>query len=179
MDQELALRQSQSLTLQARSDLTSTGKCSLDLAGHPLTNEDFTQLVDTLKILFPDRDSQSGLSEADANRAALLFAKLLERGWSQERFELTIDGFQCHKFFGKQWSLGDFFEYAPENDLHNHAWVDSEREKNPEAMRRMEGFRLNGEGPSMWRYVSNVQLPPEYVKVYPPSEKNWKPGRQR
>lgn len=180
MDQELALRQSQSLTSQAHSGLTNTGKCSIDLAGHPLTNEDFIQLVDTLKILFPDHNSQSGLSGADEARVTLLFADLLNEGWSGERFELTINRFRRHKFFGK-WMPSDFYECSPENDLHDYNWAFNEiqthqGEKN---MDDMEGFRLSGVGPSLWRYKSNVILPPEFVKIHPPSGKNWHKGKQR
>ena len=154
-----------SLGAPERAKQLSEGVHSQDIGGAPLSATERAALSHELLSLFGD----SFVSENGdlSSKAKTLWDTLVKDGWSKERFYPALEGFRRREFSGNIWMPSDFHACSPKPDLHNHAWVDGEREKNPEAMKLMEGFRFNNEGPSMWRYASSIQLPPEYVRVYP------------
>ena len=182
MDQELALRANKSAL--ATYTGFSTAKSSIDLAGHrvaiyPLSNggytgEDFNYLKSIFSVLL------GGLSEPDMGKVLALAKILVDDGWSTERLTLTKARFmRTFEAYGSTWTPAKFLECSPEADLHDHKWAEKENNDHPGEGRwkMMEGFRFKST--TLWRYKSDIPLPPEFEKVYPPSNKNWKNGKQR
>jgi hypothetical protein len=176
--QALAQRQRQEpknlreLMLPQPSDLTKAdeGVCSLDLIGTPLTNEDFVHLVEAIKVVQFDPSSPSGLSEQSQALVTVLFADLIADKWSRERFEATMRKFRKTMFFGRTWSLGQFYKCSPENDLRPHSWVELECHLHGnKASSMMEGFAVpqaDGSLVTMYRYKGTGPVLP-FKRVHP------------
>ena len=134
------------------------GVSSIDLAGTRLTNVDQAALKGTLTIIVGERNAKT------AARATVLWQHIQDKGWSSERLDATLYAFQERKFYGLNWSLGDFFECSPENDLHDMEWLlslsdaDKARCEIWETPEKRCLYRFQGVG---------VDLPKEFVKVYP------------
>ena len=145
-------------TISARLSPWDDGISSIDLSGTRLKNSDLAALKGTLTVIMGEWDAKT------AARAAVLWRHVNDKGWSSERLGATLYAFQERKFYGANWSLGDFFECSPENDLHDNEWYldlsESDRER-CEIFRAPDNkclYRFRGEG---------VALPKDFVKVWP------------
>jgi hypothetical protein len=146
------------LGADSRIQAQAEGCSSIDLCGRKLTAQDQELFKGSLTVTL------GGLSREDAAKAMILWQHIMDKGWSRERMEIALYRFAESKLYGRGWSLGDFFECAPENDLNDQQWYhaldDSEREK-------VECW-LTPEKRMLYRYRgSGVTLPKEFERVWP------------
>ncbi|MFI5202208.1 MAG: hypothetical protein ACHQNE_07460 [Candidatus Kapaibacterium sp.] len=137
----------------------SEGISSIDLSGKPLTKRDQDAFIGMLQVTL------GGWTAEDAMKAGLLWDHIEDKGWSHERLQSTLYVFfEKAKVFGKVWYAADFFECAPENDLHDNTWYLDLSESD---RARCEIFRAP-DNKCLYRFQgTGVGLPKEFVRVWP------------